>query len=188
MTYDDVRFTALDELRPLLSAVDGEQVQRLTALLSRAPHVYLAGAGRSGLAMRAFAMRLMHLGIDARVVGDVTTPALAAGDLLVIGSGSGATASLVSLCQKARSLGGQIALVTTEPDSPIGRISDSLVCIAAPTPKAAGSRQRAEPSVQPMASLFEQALWILLDSCVMLLMRARGMSTDAMFARHANLE
>lgn len=186
MTYDDVRFTALDELRPLLSAVDGAQVERLTELIARAPRVFLAGAGRSGLAMRAFAMRLMHLGINACVVGDVTSPALAGGDLLMIGSGSGATGSLVTLCQKARSLGGLIALVTTEPDSPIGRISDAVLRIAAPSPKAAAAA--APRSAQPMASLFEQALWLLLDSCVILLMQMRGMTTDAMFARHANLE
>ncbi len=187
MSYDEVRFTALDELRTVLAAVDRGQVERFTVMLGRAPRIFLAGAGRSGLAMRAFAMRLMHLGIDARVVGDVTTPALMAGDLLLIGSGSGATGSLVSLCQKARSLGGAIALITTEPDSAIGRIADAVVRIPAPTPKAVGGAT-VSASAQPMASLFEQALWILLDSCIMLLMHSRGSTSEAMFVRHANLE
>ncbi len=48
-------------------------------------------AERSGLMMRVFAMRLMHMGFESHVVGETLTPAVEKGDLLVIGSGSGET-------------------------------------------------------------------------------------------------
>ena len=199
--YDGIRYTAVDELRALLAGVDARQVQDLVESLVAARSVFVAGAGRSGLAMRAFAMRLMHMGIAAHVVGDVTSPAFAPGDVLVVGSGSGATSTLVPLSEKAKRLGGRVALLTTDPASPIGRAADVVVRIPAPTPKAAPKVASAEPhgapgelaagrpaSAQPMASLFEQGLWVLLDSCVMLLMARKGMATEQMFSRHANLE
>ncbi len=189
--YDGVRFTAVEELRALLAGVDPRQVEDLVASLDKARSVFVAGAGRSGLAMRAFAMRLMHMGIDAHVVGEVTSPAFAAADLLVVGSGSGSTPTLVAFSEKAKKLGGRLALLTTDPASPIGRAADVIVRIPAPTPKAAtGAPGEAPPaaSVQPMASLFEQGLWVLLDSCIMLLMSVKGMTTERMFSRHANLE
>ncbi len=137
MDYDQVRFTAVDELRVLLEAVDSGQAGRLVRALSAARSIFAAGAGRSGLAMRGFAMRLMHLGMAAHVIGDMVTPAFQAGDLLVIGSGSGATPSLASMAEKAKSLRGTVALVTAAPSSPIGRAADVVVLLPAPTPKSA---------------------------------------------------
>jgi 6-phospho-3-hexuloisomerase len=195
MSYDEVRFLAVEELRPLLAAIDGAQVMGLVKAMDTTAGVFAAGAGRSGLAMRGFAMRLMHMGIAAHVIGDATTPALRAGDLLVIGSGSGATPSLVSMAAKAKSLGGRLALVTADGGSPIARSADAVVLLPAPSPKkgagAGGGAAPGEPVItsrQPMATLFEQCLGILLDSVIMLLMDTRGMSSGQMFTRHANLE
>ena len=177
-----------------LAAVDPAEVERLLERIAGAKRVFLAGAGRSGLAVRAFAMRLMHLGLEAHVLGEVTTPAIAAGDLLVVGSGSGETASLAAAARKARSLGAEVALLTIHPDSTIGRESAAVVRIPAVTPKAAAAAAAAVAaegtvqSIQPMGSLFEQALWLLFDTLVMALMERSGTDASRMFARHANLE
>jgi len=207
--YDEVRLAAVDELRGLLAEVDAAEVEGFTRAVAGARRVFTAGAGRSGLAVRGFTMRLMHLGLSVHPVGDMTTPPIGAGDLLVIGSGSGATPSLVAMSEKARAAGARVALVTTAPGSPIGRTAEALVRIPAPTPKAApaaagtagsaaGSAAVPSPAAaagkpgiasrQPMATLFEQALWILLDTCVLLLMEEKGQDTKEMFGRHANLE
>jgi len=216
MSYDDVRFLALGELRELIGMIERDPVERLVDFLSIAPRVYVVGAGRSGLAMRGFAMRLMHLGMSAFVVGEPTTPALRSGDLLVAGSGSGATESLVVMCEKAKGLGAGLALVTTARDSSLGRIANLVVEIPAATPKrvaraaaperagerasaaeadadsvrggAAAADQGRVTSRQPMAALFEQALWLVLDSIILMLMERSRMSSEEMFARHANLE
>jgi len=198
MSYDDVRFLALGELRELLGLIEREPVERLVRLLSAAPRVYTVGAGRSGLAMRGFAMRLMHLGMSSFVVGEPITPALRSGDLLVAGSGTGATESLVVMCEKAKRLGAPLALVTTSRDTPIGRIADLTVEIpvsrSGDSESARGHTAGANQgggrvvSRQPMATLFEQALWLLLDSTIVMLMEQSHASSEEMFARHANLE
>lgn len=172
------------ELARALRSVDPAALDALSAALGRAPRVFVAGKGRSGLMMRAFAMRLVHLGLAAHVVDDVTTPALLANDLLVIGSGSGTTATLVRYAERARALGAGLALVTAAPQSPIGALADHVLVLAAATPRVAGSA----PSIQPMANLFEQSLLLVLDIVVMRMAQARGVTTAEMMTRHANLE
>ncbi len=118
--------------------------------------------------MRGFAMRLMHMGKPAYVVGDAVTPAFTPGDLLIVGSGSGSTLSLVAVAEQARNQRGAIALLTLDSGSPIAKLAGTVVRIPAPSPKSASSASM--QSRQPMATLFEQALGVLLDSCVLLLM------------------
>ncbi len=186
MSYEQVRFTAVEEIRSVLAKVNAEEMRRLVAAIRGARAVFVAGAGRSGLAMRGFAMRLMHLGKTTYVVGDVTTPALASGDLLVVGSGSGSTSSLVAVAEQARTHGGSVALLTIDPGSPLGKLAAVVIRVPAPSPKSAvGGGLR---SAQPMATLFEQTLGVLLDSSVLLLMEEAGISEQKMFERHANLE
>ena len=188
MSANDLE-TVLDELGETMRAVDLGGLRVLQERLVAARRVFVAGAGRSGLVVRAFAMRLMHLGLHVYVVGDVTTPAFAAGDLLVIGSGSGETESLCAVGRKAKALGGVLAVVTIVPSSTLGQLAEVVVRVDAPSPKAAAQAgvQRRR-SVQPMGALFEQTMLLLLDIVGMRLAAARGTSPDELFARHANLE
>ncbi len=176
----------LSELQDTLRLIDSQELTELSRCIAAAPRVFIAGAGRSGLVMRGFAMRLMHLGRTAHVVGGTTTPAIVNGDLLLIGSGSGATASLQASATAARSEGATVALVTAQRDSPLGRLADQIVVIEAPTPKIDTASRR--KSVQPMGSLFEQCLALLLDALVIELMPELGEDERSMFDRHANLE
>ena len=184
-TADHIR-QVMAELDRTLGAVATDDVERLVDMILSARRVFVAGAGRSGLAMKAFAMRLMHLGLRAYVVGETVTPAMTADDLLLIGSGSGETASLVAMAEKVRALKARLALVTIVADSRIGRLAEAVVAIPAPSPKARA--QHGVTSVQPMGSLFEQSLLILLDVVVLRLMEQQKTDSAAMFERHANLE
>ena len=175
------------EIDQCLRAVSPEQLDAAVEAIGKAHRVFVAGAGRSGLAMRAFAMRLMHLGKTVHVVGDVTTPGIEEHDLLAIGSGSGSTGSLRIQAEKAKSIGAGILLLTIVPNSPIGSIADVVVHVPAPSPKAEGAADTIE-SIQPMGSLFEQSLFLLGDVLVLALMQHNQESSDEMFTRHANLE
>ena len=178
--------SVIEELRRTLTAVSYEQQEQLAAEIQKANRVFVAGAGRSGMMARCFAMRLMHMGITAYMIGEVVTPSIAAGDLLVIASGSGETASLVSMAKKAKSLGASVATVTIYPQATIGTLSNAVVAIHAPTSKSA--IDTGVQSVQPMGSLFEQSLLICLDYVILILMEKRQITGEEMFARHANLE
>jgi 6-phospho-3-hexuloisomerase len=63
------------ELDRTLAAVSPQEAERLADLVLNARRIFIAGAGRSGLAVRAFAMRLMQMGLAAYVVGETVTPA-----------------------------------------------------------------------------------------------------------------
>jgi 6-phospho-3-hexuloisomerase len=187
MTVDESLNTVSDEVRECLSRLDQAEVDAALAAIEDAPRIFVAGVGRSGLAMRAFAMRLMHLGLSTYVVGEVMTRGFAAGDVLVVGSGSGRTESLVAVAHKARTLGGRVVLFTIDAESPLAEMADVSVRVPAPSPKAQRSSETMV-SVQPMGSLFEQSLLLLCDAMVLLLMERCEVGSDAMFTRHANLE
>lgn len=182
-----LRQALLHELDRALASVDPQQLARLRALLGEAPRVFVAGKGRSGLALRAFAMRLMHLGRAVHVVDEVTTPALTADDVLLIGSGSARTPSLVHYAARAHAIGARVALITGAAASPMHDTAACVVQIAASTPKL-GEDYDQLSSLQPMASLFEQALLLLLDLVIVQLMHELEQDAASMFGRHANLE
>ncbi|MDE2635344.1 MAG: SIS domain-containing protein [Chloroflexota bacterium] len=176
----------LADIGRALRQVDPAQVDEICAAIQSADRIFITGKGRSGLQMKAFAMRLMHLGFCVHVVDDVTTPAIGAGDLLLIGSSSGRTGSLLRYVDTAREAGARLATFTGVMDSPIAAAAASVAYIPATNFKA-GSPSAVD-SVLVMGSLFEHCLGLLCDLIVIRLKAARGMDETAMNARHANLE
>jgi 6-phospho-3-hexuloisomerase len=176
--------TICNEIQKISKGVDEAQVLEMAKKIISAKRVFLAGQGRSGLMIKGFAMRLMHLGLESYVVGESTTPSMGEGDLLLIGSGSGETGALVTMANKAKSTGGEVCLITTNPNSTIAKLSGAIIEI-----KAQGKGEEAKSiTVQPMGSLFEQTLLVLLDSLVLYLMDLSGQDNQSMYKRHANLE
>jgi 6-phospho-3-hexuloisomerase len=173
------------ELKQTADFIHDDEVEKLADRILQSNKVFVAGAGRSGLMVKAFAMRLMQMGIDAYVVGETVTPNLEQEDLLIIGSGSGETKSLVPVAEKAKSLGGSVAVVTIFPESTIGKISDVAVKLpGAPKDQANSSYN----TIQPMGALFEQTLLLYCDAVILKMMQKQGLNTATMFNRHANLE
>lgn len=190
MEVKDVLRAVVGELSETLGGIEEAQLTDLEARIGLARRVFVAGAGRSGLMVRGLAMRLMHLGLTAYVVGETVTPAAAPGDLLVIVSGSGATGTLVSIVTKAKEqVGCDVALITTRPDSPIGRLADCVVVVPAVSTKVEGY-ERGPVSVQPGSSTFEQCVLLVGDAVVAHLAQARdhGETNERLMELHANLE
>lgn len=183
----DVFAKIVKEIDECMGKVDQESIDEALRQIIGARRIFLTGRGRSSLGIQGFAMRLMHLGIEAHLLGETTTPPIGTGDCLIIGSGSGATASLVANAAKAHEIGAKIVLFTIDPHSPIAQLADSVVVIPAPSPKARVAVS-ANQSVQPMGSLFEQCLFLVLDALVLVLMQKNNITSAEMFSRHANLE
>jgi 6-phospho-3-hexuloisomerase len=177
----------LAEVAACVRQVSAESLAHAGALIESASRIFVAGAGRSGLCMRALAMRLIHIGKTVYVVGDTTTPAIAAANLLIIGSGSGQTASLLAIAAQARRQGATILLFTTNTSSPLAELADYRVVIPAPAFKTAG-QAGGLISMQPLGTLFEQSLFIVCDCLILGLMQLTGVSAAQMVERHANLE
>jgi len=176
----------INELQSTLAHISNDEGEELAKAIIEARRVFVAGAGRSGLIVRGFAMRLMHLGFTVHIVGDTTTPNITSDDILLIGSGSGSTGSLVVMAQKAQVIGAGIALITIRENSPIGQLADIVLPIPAPSPKI--EEKLDFHSVQPMGALFEQNMSLTLDALIMILMSKTNSDSDTMFSRHANLE
>lgn len=177
--------TISKELSRSVDLISEEQVEQLADRILRSKKVFVAGAGRSGLMMRAFAMRLMQMGTEAYVVGETVTPNMEASDTLIIGSGSGETRSLVPVAEKAKSLGGSVAVVTIFPESTMGKLAELAVKLpGAPKDQSSYTAQ----TIQPMGALFEQTLLVFCDAVILKIMEKQGLSSGTMFGRHANLE
>jgi len=166
----------LTEIRSVVGGVDDAAAERLLREIESAKRVFLAGCGRSGLMARAFAMRLMHTGCSAFVIGETTTPAIAAGDLLIVCSGKGAKETLASFMREAAKTGAHCAAVTAEPQSPVARLANVVVVVPL------------KQTAQFGGSLFEQCLLVFFDALVMRMIESGSARHDRMAARHANLE
>ena len=119
----------LDELRDVLSQTDPQEEETFVRELLSAERIFVCGLGRSGLMMRAFAMRLMHLGLTSFVVGETTTPSIQEGDLLAVGSGSGETSTPVSIARLAKKAGATVAALTGHRDSTLAQLADVVILI-----------------------------------------------------------
>lgn len=175
----------LKELNQTVDLIVDQEVENLVDGILHSQKIFVAGAGRSGLMSRAFAMRMMQMGLDAYVVGETVTPNLEKGDMLIIGSGSGETKSLIPVAEKAKSLGGTVAIVTIFPESTIGKLADIAVKLPG-TPK--DQSDSGYKTIQPMGALFEQTLLAFYDAVILRLMEKKGLDGATMFGKHANLE
>jgi 6-phospho-3-hexuloisomerase len=175
----------IEELQHSISQLNHKEAERMAELLLQSNKIFVAGAGRSGLMGRAFAMRLMHVGKEVYVVGETVTPGIEPGDALVLGSGSGETKGLISMAEKARGVGAEVIAVTIAPDSTIGRLATYVVKLpGSPKDQTDGSYH----TIQPMASLFEQTMLVFYDAVILRMMEKTGQTNNQMFGKHANLE
>jgi len=95
----------------IIGGLDESEIDGMVESIEGASRVFLLGAGRSGLVARAFAMRLVQLGLTAYVVGESITPAMTDKDLLIVVSGSGETTSIVNAAGIAKGVGSRILTV-----------------------------------------------------------------------------
>jgi 6-phospho-3-hexuloisomerase len=181
---DDIT-TVLAEIHGVLEKVDPAGVGTLVDRLTSAPRVFVAGEGRSGLMGKAFAMRLMHLGLTVYAVGETITPSVQAGDVVVVLSGSGTTGGAVRTAEGARKAGAIVVAVTTDSSSPLGGLADDVLVL----PAATKFRKAAEaPTIQPLSSLFDQTTHITLDVVCLEVARRRDVDNERARGSHSNTE
>ncbi len=176
---------ALRELGAVFAALSPDAAEPLVRELLEANRIALYGVGREGLMMRALTMRLFHLGLDAHVVGDVTTPPLGEGDLLVVSAGPGSFATVEALMGVAQAAGSRTLVVTAQKDGAAAQQADTAVVLPAQT---MANDETARPALLPMGSLYEAAQLIFFDLVTLLLRDRLDQDAAQMRARHTNLE
>jgi 6-phospho-3-hexuloisomerase len=174
----------LNELTDTLAHVSEAQANSAIDAILTAPRIFVTGAGRSGLALKMAAMRLMHLGLTVHVAGEITTPAIAAGDLLIAASGSGTTPGVVLAAVTAKKAGANVLAITTASASPLAAVANNLLVI----PAATKQDDSATKSQQYAGALFEQSVLLLTDALFQSMWHQRGETAAQLWKRHANLE
>lgn len=160
------------------------QWELLPQLLLNARAVFAVGNGRSGLALRMAAMRLMHLGLDVHVVGETTARAIGEGDLLLAVSGSGSTHGTLHAAQVAVKKGAVVVAITANAASPLAETASHVLTV----PGAEKTDRSGAVSEQYAGTLFEQVSLVLLDAVFYAMWKRGGQSADEMYTRHGNLE
>jgi 6-phospho-3-hexuloisomerase len=186
MTLADLATRAAGEIRDAVAAINPAALDGTVTDLAQARRVVCYGVGREGLMMRALAMRLYHMGLDAHVVGDMSCPPVGPGDLLVVSAGPGGFSTVDGLIGVARKAGARIACVTAQTNGSAPQAADRVFLIPAQT--MANDQGVAATSVLPMGSLFEGAQYLAFELLVLALRDRLSVDPQAMRARHTNLE
>ena len=189
-----------ESIRQTTAGLDKDQTSAFFRKLLDAKRVYVAGAGRSGLIARAFAMRLLHLGFDVYVVGETVTPALQPGDTLVVFSGSGETHTMATYSRTVKDLGGIVCLITASADSTMSRLADCVVNLGDPTGyyrgdtstfeqrQMTGQYRSASAAFAPLGTLFETLALVFSDAVISALMEAKKEGAPELRGRLTNME
>ena len=183
MSYKEYASKVAKEIEQVLGEVNEEEILFFADAIAEASKIQIFGMGRMGFSGRAFAMRLKHLGLESYMVWETVTPAIGEGDLLIINCGC--TKFGEGVARLGKKAGAKVALITAHPESDIGKISDVIVRLPAQVLRGAEGEI---PSIQPMASLFEQTLLILCDIVALLLMDKLGVTEEDMEKMHTNLD
>ena len=184
-TLSDLAAAALSDLGAVFKAMPDDAADDLVEAILSSKRICLYGAGREGLALRGFAMRLFHMGRDAHVVADMTTPPVGPGDLLIVTAGQGWLPTAETFMAIAKEAGARTAIITAQADGRASRKADVRAVIPAQT---MANDQGAKVSVLPMGSLFEIAEAIFFELVVLRLRDDVGETAETMRERHTNLE
>lgn len=175
--------TIIRELETSTGTLEESRFQDVIEKIKGHDRIFVYGTGRSGLMLKAFAMRLMQIGLNAYVVGETTTPSVSQGDLLVVASASGETGSVCMTAESAVRQGADLIVITANAESSLGRIQAPDIMIESAT-----KFSESKASIQPLGSLFEQMLLIVFDTVILLMSHGEKGVNQEMAKRHASLE
>ena len=172
-----------------------KDVERFEDIIIEAENVFVTGAGRSGLAAKAFAMRLMHLGVSAYVVGETISPAINGNDCIIAISGSGETNTIVSAAKIAKNRGSKVLAVTSYPESTLGKLADCCLLVKGRPMQEVDDENYMKrqiygnyTSLTPLGTAFELTTLVFLDEIVSELMEKMHQTESDLKARHTVLE
>ncbi len=175
--------------------LDEKDVENFEDIIIEAENVFVTGAGRSGLAAKAFAMRLMHLGVSAYVVGETISPAINGNDCIIAISGSGETNTIVSAANIAKNRGSKVLAVTSYPESTLGKLADTCLLVKGRTMQEVDDENYMKrqiygnyTSLTPLGTAFELTTLVFLDAIVSELMEKMHQTESDLKARHTVLE
>ena len=178
----------LENIESAEEFLDEKTIDKFENMIIDANNIFVTGAGRSGLAAKAFAMRLMHLGLSSYVVGETISPAINADDCIIAISGSGETNTIVSAAKIAKNRGSKVLAVTSQ-------LADGHLLVKGRTKKEVDDENYMKrqihgnyTSLTPLGTAFELTTLVFLDAIVSELMEKMEQTESDLKARHTVLE
>lgn len=185
----------LDNIKNAEDFLDEKAIDEFENIIIGSKNIFVTGAGRSGLAAKAFAMRLMHLGLSAYVVGETISPAIYEDDCIIAISGSGETNTIVSAVKIAKNRGSKVLALTSYPESSLGQLADAYILVKGRTKKEVDDENYMKrqihgnyTSLTPLGTAFELTTLVFLDAIVSELMEKMQQTESDLKARHTVLE
>lgn len=178
--------SSLRAIEQSLFGIDEAAIDRVCEMITTSRRIGIYGCGREGYQMRGFAMRLFHLGLDCCYVGDANMPPLGQGDLLIVSAGPGELATVNAHMATAQNSGAKVVFITAVPSAGAAAQADHVLSIPAQT--MAGDENTDPDSILPMGSVYEGALFFLIELMVADLKHRLGETAETMRARHTNME
>jgi 6-phospho-3-hexuloisomerase len=175
---------ALQEIADAVRSVPDTEIDRIVDELLAARRIACYAGGREGLVMRGLVMRLFHAGLDVHYVGEMTCPAVGAGDLLVLSCGPGRISVVEALAGVAKRDGARLLYLTAQPKNPPAEQADRTVPLTAQTM----ADDQESTAVLPMGSAYEIAVFVLVDLITNRVRQRRTESVEDLRSRHTNLE
>lgn len=149
---------------------------------------FLLASGRSAFILQCFATRLVHLGADVYVVTNLASiPSLTKNDILIVLSGSGTTAIVVSLLKSyvnsIKPYG--IISITSHPETIIGRIGDITIKLKGRSKRDKIDFNDDTALLTPEGTAFEQVAFTYLDAIIAELAVKCGRTNEDLLKRHS---
>jgi len=143
-------------------------------------NIFCIGVGRSGLAVKTFAMRLTQMEYKrVYVSGETTTPAVKKDDIVVVISSSGETETVRNLVMKYKAYGAIVVALCAHKESTIGNVADLFIHIPDKSQilldnPGFAARVKAIKNWAPLGTISEKFTIKFLDAFVTELMTATG--------------
>ena len=187
-SYEEVKTIVESELSQVLDSIKQEDIYKLIASILKAKRVCGYGAGRMGYGLRAFMMRLNHLGIQASFINDTFCPPMEKDDLFIVTSGSGETRSVLKYLEIAKEHCKTFA-ITGNAESTMSKLADETLTFKSSNGGLNSVDNDSKiDSIQPMTSLNEQAMFVFFDIISVMLIEKLGIQKKDEKKFHFNIE
>ena len=186
----------VNEISNILFNIPDKQTEILINQIILADRIFLVAIGRVNLSLQCFGKRLSHLGFKIELVGSLTEKPATKKDLLIVASGSGESIVPFHISKKAKKIGCKILHITSAKKSSIRKLANYVVELNAPTKKIekkineslSDAASKTKISMQPMSTLFDQALHIYGDIVSIQIIEKLRLNKINLWKNHANLE
>ena len=167
----------IDKIKECLDTSKISNREEFISKMLDSEKIFIYGVGRSGLVGKAFAIRLVQLGLKVFFIGETITPIVEPDDFVIVISKTGQTMSAIQTANIVGRVGATVAVITAKDTSKLAHAGNILITLA--------DKNNTKSEMAPLGTLFEDTALIFLDSLVPEIMKRLGETEKNMRARHA---